>query len=249
VVEELNDVEGIDKASWRNVSAFYTMGKKTYSIGQQNSDLVFRGSKLVLNFTNGSPCDTSEKSKRNARIKDDDDDDPHSKKPNSGSKSKIRRKSTIISLLCQKEPLGPKAPKATVAFIGASEDHCTYFFEARSQYACAGIETTPQQLGPGGVFGVIMLIAIMVYLIGGCFYQRTVMHQRGWRQLPNYSMWAGIWGFISDMFTILTSSCARFLPGHRGYSRVSLNGNGNIRGRHSDDENRLIDQLDEEWDD
>jgi cation-dependent mannose-6-phosphate receptor len=33
VVEELNDVEGIDKASWRNVSAFYTMGKKTYSIG------------------------------------------------------------------------------------------------------------------------------------------------------------------------------------------------------------------------
>jgi cation-dependent mannose-6-phosphate receptor len=54
-----------------------------------------------------------------------------------------------------------------------------------------------------------------------------------------------------DIFTILTSSCARFLPSRRGYSRVSLNGNGNgnVRGRHSDDENRLIDQLDEEWDD
>ncbi|KAF2433122.1 mannose 6-phosphate receptor domain-containing protein [Tothia fuscella] len=264
VVESLEDVEGVDKGLWRNVSAFYTQGKRTYSIGQQNSELVFRGSKLVLNYTNGSPCATSSK-KRSAQLShnvedlttrafpsdddddDDDDHDKHSKKPN--HKEKVRRKSTIISLLCQKEVLGPKAPKATVAFIGASEDQCTYFFEARSQAACAGIETTPQQLGPGGVFGVIMMIAIMVYLVGGCFYQRTVMHQRGWYQLPNHSMWAGIWNFLTDAFIILTSSCARFLPSRRGYSRVSLNGNGNIRGRHSEDENRLIDQLDEEWDD
>jgi hypothetical protein len=41
------------------------------------------------------------------------------------------------------------------------------------------------------------LIACLVYLIGGCVYQRTVMHARGWRQLPNYSMWAGIGSFIS----------------------------------------------------
>jgi len=55
-----------------------------------------------------------------------------------------------------------------------------------------------------------------------------------------------------DMFVILTSSCSRMLPSRRGYSRVNNNGNGNIgrRGRHdSEDENRLIDQLDEEWDD
>jgi hypothetical protein len=42
-----------------------------------------------------------------------------------------------------------------------------------------------------------LLIAVMAYLVGGCMYQRTVMHQRGWRQLPNYSMWAGIWSFFS----------------------------------------------------
>lgn len=40
------------------------------------------------------------------------------------------------------------------------------------------------------------LIAIFVYLLGGCAYQRTVMHQRGWRQLPNYGMWAGIGSFV-----------------------------------------------------
>jgi cation-dependent mannose-6-phosphate receptor len=49
------------------------------------------------------------------------------------------------------------------------------------------------------------------------------------------------------MFIILTASCARFMPGRRGYSRLSLNGDS--RSRNSDDQNRLIDQLDEEWDD
>ena len=41
-----------------------------------------------------------------------------------------------------------------------------------------------------------VLIAAAVYVIGGVAYQRTVMHQRGWRQLPNYSIWAGIASFI-----------------------------------------------------
>jgi cation-dependent mannose-6-phosphate receptor len=40
------------------------------------------------------------------------------------------------------------------------------------------------------------MIAVLVYLVGGCVYQRTVMHQRGWRQLPNYQMWAGVGGFL-----------------------------------------------------
>jgi len=52
------------------------------------------------------------------------------------------------------------------------------------------------------------------------------------------------------MFIIGTSSCARLLPSRRGYISVSANGNG-PRGRSGrpEDENRLIDQLDEEWDD
>lgn len=83
----------------------------------------------------------------------------------------------------------------TLSFV-ASPDSCTYFFEARTSAACGGIETAQQQLGPGGVFGVIALIAVLVYLVGGCVYQRTVMHQRGWRQLPNYSLWAGMAGFV-----------------------------------------------------
>ena len=149
--------------------------------------------------------------------------------------------------------------------MAASEDECTYFFEARSPSACGGVEAETT-LGPGGVFGVIVLIAVLVYLAGGCVYQRTVMHQRGWRQIPNYTMWAGLFEFgkvrprplrcvfgaeclMQDMFVILTSSCARFLPSRRGYSRVSLGPETNRRGRRNEDENRLIDNLDEEWDD
>ncbi|KAF2230953.1 mannose 6-phosphate receptor domain-containing protein [Viridothelium virens] len=173
---------------------------------------------------------------------DDEDDDPP---PTKGSKHQ-RRKSTVISFLCDRDPL--KAD-ASVAFVAASPDECTYFFEVRSPAACGRSESSRSGLGPGGVFGIIVLIALSVYLVGGCVYQRTVMHQRGWRQIPNYSFWASIFGFIQDLFIIVFSSCARFLPSRRGYTRVSANGSARGRGSNSEDENRLIDQLDEEWDD
>jgi len=51
------------------------------------------------------------------------------------------------------------------------------------------------------------------------------------------------------MFIILTSSCARFMPARRGYSRVSLGQDSGRRGGRNEDEDRLIDNLDEEWDD
>lgn len=179
----------------------------------QNTEPVFRGRKLILNYTGGSLCPTS-KSKRSPEpisllyphdpreiIPDDPDDDdedgdkPDKKKP-SGDKGKsdknARRKTTIISLLCDKDPL----TKTGISFVAAVDD-CTYFFEGRSSHACPQLQKDQQSLGPSGVFGVIVIIAVLVYLVGGCVYQRTVMHQRGWRQLPNYAMWAGIWRFIA----------------------------------------------------
>lgn len=161
---------------------------------------VFRGRKLVLNYTGGSPCsDDSVPSRMFPREIIDDDDRRSGKRPfddddvrHSPSPSMGRRKSTIISLLCASDPLA--APMA-LSFVG-SPDSCAYFFEARTPAACGGIEVAQQQLGPGGVFSVIAIIAVLVYLVGGCVYSRTVLHQRGWRQLPNYSFWAGIGGFL-----------------------------------------------------
>jgi cation-dependent mannose-6-phosphate receptor len=31
-------------------------------------------------------------------------------------------------------------------------------------------------------------------------YSRMVLQQRGWRQLPNYALWAGIGGFLKVPF-------------------------------------------------
>ncbi|KAF2660782.1 mannose 6-phosphate receptor domain-containing protein [Lophiostoma macrostomum CBS 122681] len=253
VVEELDDVADLDKSLWKNVSAFYEKGDKQYAIGLESYEPLFRGRKLVLNYTGGSLC-PSYSSKRHLHDpvslsereiiggggSDEDDDDAPKKHPSDGK----RRKTTIISLLCEKDPLA----KTSFSFVAAVDD-CTYFFEGRSPYACGGVQAETQALSPGGVFGVIVIIAILVYVAGGCVYQRTVMHQRGLRQLPNYQMWAGIGSFIRDMFIILTSSCARFLPSRRGYSRVSLGHDNGRRGRRNDDENRLIDNLDEEWED
>ncbi|KAL6705214.1 Cation-independent mannose-6-phosphate receptor CI-MPR [Coniothyrium glycines] len=252
VVEELDDVQDLDKSLWKNVSAYYEVSDKQYAIGLENSEPIFRGRKLILNYTGGSLCPSSPKSSRSLPREiisdpdDDDDDDAPKKKPSKDKTDTKRRKTTVISLLCDSDPLA----KTSISFV-AAVDECTYFFEGRSASACGGVHAEKQALGPGGVFGVIAMIAVAVYFAGGCVYQRTVMHQRGWRQLPNYAMWAGIWGFFSDMFIILTSSCARFLPSRRGYNRVSFNGDrdGGRRGGRNEDENRLIDNLDEEWDD
>ena len=127
---------------------------------------------------------------------DDEDDRDDNPKGHKGTKSKepIRRKSTLISFTCDRDSL---APKVHLSFIGSDPDECTFFFEARSMAACGGVSEAQQSLGPGGVFGVIALIAAAVYVLGGIAYQRTVMHQRGWRQLPNYTLWAGIFAFVS----------------------------------------------------
>ncbi|KAH7392793.1 mannose-6-phosphate receptor binding domain-containing protein [Pyrenochaeta sp. MPI-SDFR-AT-0127] len=254
VVEELDKVQDLDKSLWRNVSAFYEKGGKQWAIGLENTEPIFRGRKLILNYTDGSLCpSTSSKSSRSLANEareiitdpDDDEDEDKSREPSKDKEeTHSRRKTTVISLLCDSDALA----KTSISFVAAVDD-CTYIFEGRSPFACGGVHQENQALGPGGVFGVIAMIAVLVYFVGGCVYQRTVMHQRGWRQLPNYSMWAGIWQFFSDMFIILTSSCARFLPSRRGYSRVSLGQDNGRRGRRNEDENRLIDNLDEEWDD
>ncbi|KAI9702709.1 MAG: Cation-independent mannose-6-phosphate receptor CI-MPR [Bogoriella megaspora] len=273
VVEELKEVVGLHDDLVEKVAAYYEEGDYVYSIGAANDIPVLRGRKLVLNYTGGSPCEKediadkrsiplggghgtssdhrtgSKKGKGKGKYGDDEDEDDEDEdddeRPHKGDRYE-RRKSTVISFLCDRDPL--KA-EASVAFVAASPDKCTYFFEVRSQAACGGSESKSSGLGPGGVFGIIVLIAVSVYLVGGCVYQRTVMHQRGWMQLPNYSFWSSIFGFLQDMFVIAFSSCARFLPSRRGYQRVSANGNARGRGSNAEDENRLIDQLDEEWDD
>ena len=153
----------------------------------------------MLNYTDGSPCDSPSTDLTPRKIKHDDDDEDDDKEDrkhgkDSSRKEHIRRKSTLIHLVCERDSL---APKAHLSFLGASPDECTYVFETRSMAACGGVSETQQSLGPGGVFGVIALIAAAVYVLGGIAYQRTVMHQRGWRQLPNYNLWAGIFGFVN----------------------------------------------------
>lgn len=108
---------------------------------------VLRGRKLVLNYTDGSPCDSGKKR---------DDDKKGSHKDSDKDTAITRRKSTIISLLCDRDHLAdPTAPKVAVAFVAASQDECTYFFEARSAAACGGVSKEQQAVGPGGVFGLM----------------------------------------------------------------------------------------------
>ncbi|KAH2918919.1 hypothetical protein KXW73_002860 [Aspergillus fumigatus] len=204
VVEDIKDVVGVERDRWKNVSAYYEKEGKIYSIGEQAAQPLFRGRKLVLNYTNGSPC------------------------PGEQIGHSSRNKSTIMSFLCDRDAL---SHQAVASFVGTM-DQCTYFFEVRSAAACGSIgHAHGDGLGPGGVFGVIALIAVAAYL---------------------------------DMFIIVFSSLGRLFRVRRssnlGHGRADGSSGGFIgaiggrRGRDNyasdvDAENRLIDQLDETWDD
>ncbi|KAI0428045.1 mannose-6-phosphate receptor binding domain-containing protein [Xylaria sp. FL1042] len=127
--------------------------------------------------------------------KDDEDDDD---KNDNGSKDddgdEVRRKSTTIFFTCDRDAL---AGNAQVSFIAVDPEECNYVFKIKSAHACATAEPhKPGSVGPGSVFAIILVVAVFVYLLGGVFYNRTVGNARGWRQLPNYSMWASVWSFI-----------------------------------------------------
>lgn len=110
-------------------------------------------------------------------------------------KDDTRRKSATFAFRCDRDSV---SSTASISFVGADPDECSYLFVVRSQHACAGVEPhKPGSMGPGGVFTIIIIIAIIVYFAGGVFYNRNVENARGWKQLPNYSLWAGIWDFIS----------------------------------------------------
>lgn len=167
-------------------------------------DLQSRGRKIVLRYTGGSPCGPDALASPPTEREAQEDKAKRDAQSSYGYDSTItdskRRKSTTISFLCDRDP---GATQANVAFVGTDPDECAYFFEVRSSHACAHAEPhKPGSVGPGSIFGLILLIAVLVYLLGGIFYNRTVAHARGWRQLPNYSLWAGIWSFI----------CVRPLP-------------------------------------
>lgn len=213
VVDPVSDVIGVDKNKWANVSAYYTSHGSVYSIGSESMDLVSRGRMLVLRYTGGSPCGPkkSNKSTRSPAprsgawnhgaddaisvshqpheietfAKDDDDED----------ETRQMRKSATINFLCDRDVA---STQASISFVGTDPDECAYYFQARSIHACAHAEPhKPGSVGPGSVFGLILVIAFLVYALGGIFYNRTVANARGWRQLPNYSLWAGIWSFFS----------------------------------------------------
>ncbi|KAI1124775.1 mannose-6-phosphate receptor binding domain-containing protein [Nemania abortiva] len=275
VVEPIEDVQDIEESKWQNISAYYVSKGEYYSLGFQSADPVTRGKELVLQYTGGSYC--GKKTSRSRSLsnrgavhagaayrdyendEDDDDEEPPSSdkdeddedkkdksKDEDDGKDGIRRKSTTIFFSCDRDALGGLAQ---VSFIAVDPEECNYVFKVKSAHACAGAEPhKPGSVGPGSVFAIILVVAVLVYLLGGVFYNRTVGNARGWRQLPNYAMWASVWSFICDMFVIATSSCARLFPSRRGYHYLS--GSPSTRARNSRDaENRLIDQYDEEWED
>lgn len=166
------------------------------------------------------------------------------------------RKGASLSFTCDRDQIGP----APISFV-SQHNECSYWFDVRTSSACATVKQQP--LGPVAVFLIIFLVALLVYFIGGCFYQRTVLHARGWRQVPHWQTWLGalnfIWESLRVCFYFSTNLCGRgrigryggYTPAPSSDSRFGRSSQGARPDEWADvdDENRLIDQLDDEWSD
>ncbi|KKY13931.1 putative vacuolar sorting receptor [Phaeomoniella chlamydospora] len=251
VLEDLEDVEGIPDRRAANISAFYKKEGKVYSIGEANTEPIFRGRKLVLNYTNGSPCEDYETASLSPRgiFDDDDDDDDEDEddddhlnkwKSSYDSAASKRTKSTIISFLCDRDPQYTDHPQ--ISFIGTT-DSCSYHFEVRSRAACGGAPSqSPSSLGPGGVFFVILDAFIIITSSLAHTLRIPTGTGSGFSFNRAFNNSGGGYHRVGD-------DSAGHVGGRTGEGgRAASVGRGG-RGRDQDEENRLIDQLDEEWDD
>lgn len=120
---------------------------------QESSSLNFRGRKLVLNYTDGSPCPPpSDTTSHKSKLLLDGNDARDNNSSDGDGKENVRRKSTLISFLCDHELL---AAAPTVAYVGTM-DSCSYYFEIRSASACGGVAADADGgVGPGGVFAIM----------------------------------------------------------------------------------------------
>ncbi|OAQ61203.1 mannose-6-phosphate receptor, binding protein [Pochonia chlamydosporia 170] len=174
VVDPVTDVMGVSKSQWANVSAYYMSHGSIYSIGSESMNLVSRGRKLVLQYTGGSLCGNTKSNKSgrspssysaaydHGNKESNSKSQPHEIETLKDEKEEksSRRKSTTISFLCDRDPT---SSQASISFVGVDEDECSYFFEARSIHACAQAEPhKPGSVGPGSVFGIILVIAFLV---------------------------------------------------------------------------------------
>ncbi|ORY83866.1 mannose-6-phosphate receptor binding domain-containing protein, partial [Protomyces lactucae-debilis] len=100
------------------------------------------------------------------------------------------KRSTLIVFTCDAAMVGT----ASVSYLGEVND-CGFVFEYRTFRACATTPDVSSALSPGVVFAIILGVALLVYMVGGCMYNRTVLHQAGWRQVPHADLWQsmGVW--------------------------------------------------------
>lgn len=176
------------------------------------------------------------------------------------------KKSSLIAFTCDPLMVGT----AAVSFVGELND-CAYFFEYKTSRACATTSHVESALSPGYVFLIILVVAVAVYMVGGCMYSRAVLHQRGWRQIPHHEKIRAALGFVTDFAVIIGVSVwdkvqpllarlglSRAQSGG-GYERAGSNGysgsgNGGTFGAYRDEDgdleadpdNQLIDNLDDD---
>lgn len=128
----------------------------------------------------------------------------------------LYQRSLLISFICDNS-LYKK--EGEIVFVDNQND-CTYTVEWTTAYACP-VNKPSSHFTFFGVFATIIAVAVVVYIVGGVIYNRVVQNETGWRQIPNYDLWANAFDFIKDMIIISVMSLGNVFK--RRTNAINLN--------------------------
>ncbi|ODQ50897.1 mannose 6-phosphate receptor domain-containing protein [Saitoella complicata NRRL Y-17804] len=136
------------------------------------------------------------------------------------------KRTTLISFLCDRD----LTQKSAITFVG-SPHSCDYFFEWRTARACPIAHGHGRQkgLGVGSLFGLLAILFLLAYFVGGIVYQRVVMRQSGWRQVPHYHTLRSVVSFVADMVMIIGATVWSKIPGLKNLGSMGRGGRGRIQ--------------------
>jgi len=100
-----------------------------------------------------------------------------------------------------------------------------FTFGVASPLACASSKTAPGRISGGSIFVIILLTGLILYVLGGVFYNCVVNGKQGTDSLPHKAFWLSFFGLAADGWRYTSSktqACFRCqFRGQPEYAEVS----------------------------
>lgn len=119
---------------------------------------------------------------------------------------------SIINVLCDKKTVGN--PSISVSWTPGTSPLAVFTLS----HASGCPINAKKRLSGGSICLIILTVAIVVYLVGGCLYNRFLKGRSGTGMIPNHTFWSNLPGLLMDGARFVI--CRPPLEGAKDYERI-----------------------------